>query len=48
MSDRGTFLYGEQYENVYKIEVYGYPKQAASSDYRLFIGGLGNAVEITQ
>ncbi|HGJ5877726.1 MAG TPA: DUF6453 family protein [Arsenophonus nasoniae] len=48
VSDRGTFLYGEQYENVYKIDVYGYPKQATSGDYGLFIGGLGNAVEITQ
>lgn len=41
-------MYGEQYENVYKIDVYGYPKQATSGDDGLFIGGLGNAVEITQ
>ncbi|HGJ5875023.1 MAG TPA: DUF6453 family protein [Arsenophonus apicola] len=48
ISQRGTFIYDGEYQNRYQIDVYGYPKQGTAGDYGLFLGGLGNAVEITQ
>ncbi|MFW0053931.1 MAG: hypothetical protein AB8W32_10900 [Arsenophonus endosymbiont of Dermacentor nuttalli] len=47
ISQQGRFIYDGDFKSRFQIDVYGYPKQATTRNYGLFIGGLEGAVEIT-